>query len=249
MRKGDLLPMKPQVYTDPRPAEYFDRFHARARTREPDRVYPLIKAVSSPYCRLLYRLRVQDIGRVPARGPVILAPNHFSTMDHWFVRVLLPRPVRFMAKSQLFSNPLFEFVLSHVAAFPVRRGQHDEESMITATTILERGGVLVVYIEGGRSRSGQIGAKARPGIGRLALRTGAPVVPVAIYGSERARNWKRLEFPAVTVRYGEPLRFGVEPGPSRERQQQVADETLARVRALHADLSASLAGRATCSTS
>jgi 1-acyl-sn-glycerol-3-phosphate acyltransferase len=241
MRKGDLVPMKPQVYIDPRPAEYFDRFHARARTQEPDWVYPLIKAVSSPYCRLLYRLRVQEIGRVPGQGPVILAPNHFSTMDHWFVGVLLPRPVRFMAKSQLFRNPFFEFVLSHAGAFPVRRGRHDEESMITATTILERAGVLVVYIEGGRSRSGQIGAKAKPGIGRLALQTGAPIVPVAIHGSERARNWKRLEFPAVTVRYGEPIQFGSDPEPSRERQQHVADETLARVRALHAELSASLA--------
>jgi 1-acyl-sn-glycerol-3-phosphate acyltransferase len=101
--------------------------------------------------------------------------------------------------------------------------------------------VLVVYIEGGRSRSGQIGAKAKPGIGRLALQTGAPVVPIAIHGSERARNWKRLEFPAVTVRYGDPLPFGSEPEPSRERQQQVADETLVRVRELHAELSASLA--------
>ena len=74
--------------------------------------------------------------------------------------------------------------------------------MITATTILERDGVLVMYIEGGRSRTGQIGTKAKPGIGRLALQTGAPVVPVVIYGSERVRNWKRLEFPNVTVRYG-----------------------------------------------
>jgi 1-acyl-sn-glycerol-3-phosphate acyltransferase len=241
MDRSDLAPMKPQVYVDPRPAEYFDRFHARARTRDPDWIYPLLRFVSFPSCRLLYSLRTQAIERVPAAGPVILAPNHFSVMDHWFVGVLLPRQVRFMAKSQLFKGPLFEFVLSHAGAFPVRRGQHDEESMITATTILERGGVLVMYIQGGRSRSGEIGTNARPGIGRLALQTGAPVVPVAIYGSERVRNWKRLEFPDVTVRYGEPIRFGLEPDPSRVRQQQVADETLERVRELHAKLSASLA--------
>ena len=95
-----------------------------------------------------------------------------------------------------------------------------------------------MYVEGGRSRSGRIGTSARPGIGRLALETGAPVVPVAIRGSERARNWRRLEFPAVTVRYGEPLRFEVELEPSRERQQAVADEVLAAVRTMHGELRA-----------
>jgi 1-acyl-sn-glycerol-3-phosphate acyltransferase len=141
-----------------------------------------------------------------------------------------------MAKSQLFRGPLLEFALSHLGAFPVRRGHHDEEAVLTARAILAQGGLLVMYVEGGRSRSGEIGARARPGVGRLALETGFPVIPVAICGSERARNWKRLEFPAVTVRYGEPLRFGVESGPSRERQRQVADEVLARVRAMHAEL-------------
>ncbi len=243
MGKRELAPMKPQVYGDPRPAEYFDRFHARARTREPDWIYPLVRVVSRPYCRLLYRLRAEGTERVPAQGPVILAPNHFSAMDHWFVGLLLRRQVRFMAKSQLFKGPFFEFVLSHAGAFPVRRGQHDEESMITATTILERGGVLVLYIEGGRSRSGQIGTSAKPGIGRLALQTGAPVVPAAIHGSERARNWKRLEFPSVTVRYGEPLWFGTEPDPPRERQQRIADEVLATVRRLHAEVAASSAAQ------
>jgi 1-acyl-sn-glycerol-3-phosphate acyltransferase len=241
MRERELAPMKPQVYADPRPAEYFDRFHTRARTRDPDWIYPLLRVVSRPYCRLLYRLRAQQVERVPRQGPVILAPNHFSAMDHWFVGLLLPRQVRFMAKSQLFKGPLFEFVLSHAGAFPVRRGHHDEQSMITATTILERDGVLVLYIEGGRSRSGEIGTTAKPGVGRLALQTGAPVVPVAIHGSERARNWKRLEFPAVTVRYGDPMRFGFEADPSHERRQQIADAVLARVRDLHRELSASLA--------
>ncbi len=240
MGKRELAPMQPQVYIDPRPAEYFDRFHARARARDPDWIYPLLRVVSYPYCRLLYRLRAQEVERVPAQGSVILAPNHFSALDHWFVGLPLPREVRFMAKSQLFRGPLFEFVLSHAGAFPVRRGQHDEESMITATTILERGGVLVLYIEGGRSRSGQISTTARPGIGRLALQTGAPIVPVALFGSERVRNWKWLEFPAVAVRYGEPLRLGTEPSPSRGRQQQVADHVLATVRRLHAELAAAL---------
>jgi len=231
----DLAPMRPQVYVDPRPANYFDRFHERARSRGPDWIYPLLRIVSQPV-RLAYRLRAVDLANVPARGPVILAPNHFSGLDHWFVGLLLRRQVRFMAKSQLFKGPFLEFVLSHAGAFPVRRGQRDEQAIITAQTILGQGGVVVMYVEGGRSRSGRIGTSARPGIGRLALETGAPVVPVAIRGSERARNWRRLEFPAVTVRYGEPIRFDVELEPARERQQAVADEVLAAVRKMHSEL-------------
>lgn len=235
--QSKIAPMRPQVYLDPRPAAYFDRFHARARARGPDWIYPLVRVISYPYVRLLYRLRAQGLSNVPSRGPVILAPNHFSAMDHWFVGLLLHRQVRFMAKSQLFKGPFLEFVLSHAGAFPVRRGQRDSEAITTAQAILGQGGVLVMYVEGGRSRSARIGQTARPGIGRLSLETGAPIVPVAIHGSERARNWRRLEFPSVTVRYGEPMAFGVEHEASRERQQAVADEVLARVRAMHDELS------------
>jgi 1-acyl-sn-glycerol-3-phosphate acyltransferase len=238
----DLAPMKPQVYLDPRPPEYFERFHARARTREPDWFYTFVRVVSYPYCLLVFRLRAQDRERFPAAGPVILAPNHFSAMDHWFIGIRLRRRVRFMAKSQLFRGPVLEFILSHVGAFPVRRGQRDEEAIVTALTILRQGGVLVVYPEGGRSRSGQIGHSARAGIGRLALESGAPVVPVAVYGSERARNWKRLQFPAVTVRYGEPLRFRQEASPPRERQREVADEVFTALRDLYAAVAASHEG-------
>src|SRR5438105_222039 len=122
----ELAPMKAQVYLDPRPAQYFDRFHAHARTREPDWVYTLIRILSRPYCRLIFRLRAHGLEHVPAKGPVILAPNHFSAMDHWFVGLLLPRRVRFMAKSQLFRGRVLEFILAHAGAFPVRRGQRDE---------------------------------------------------------------------------------------------------------------------------
>jgi 1-acyl-sn-glycerol-3-phosphate acyltransferase len=233
MARSDLSPMKAQVYLDPRPASHFERFHRRARTREPDWVYAFIRVVSYPYCRLVFRLRAQQLELVPPDGPVILAPNHFSAMDHWFVGILLSRRVRFMAKSQLFRGRLLEFILAHAGAFPVRRGHQDEEAITTALTILARGGVLVIYPEGGRSRSGQIGHSARHGIGRLALESGAPVVPVAVYGSDRARNWRRLQFPAVRVRYGTPMRFGLEPGAPRERQQQAADEVLAAVRSVY----------------
>lgn len=226
--------MRPQVYLDERRAEYFKRFHRWARTHRADWVQDLIRVIVVPFCMLFYRARSLDAELVPASGPVIIAPNHFSTLDHFFVAMYLRRRVRFMAKSQLFRGPLAP-VLEHAGAFPVRRGHRDEEAMRTALRILARGGVVVIYPEGGRSRTLQIGERARPGVGRLALESGAPVVPVAIHGSQRARNWRRLDFPRVTVCYGRPLRYRLPAFAgegSREQQQAVADEILVAVRRL-----------------
>jgi 1-acyl-sn-glycerol-3-phosphate acyltransferase len=231
----DLSPLKPQVYQDQRPASYFTRFHVWARNHEPDWVYTFVKVVSYPYCRFVFRLRAHGADNVPSSGPAILAPNHFSAMDHWFVGILLSRRVRFMAKSQLFKGPVLQFILAHAGAFPVRRGYRDDEAITTALSLLDGGSLLVMYPEGGRSRAGVIGSSARRGVGRLALETGVPVIPVAIRGSERARNWRRLQFPAVSVRYGSPMQYAPEPGASHERQQQVSDDVLAAVRRLYDD--------------
>ena len=101
-----------------------------------------------------------------------------------------------------------------------------------------------MYCEGGRSRSGRIGDRVRPGIGRLALESGATVVPVAIHGSSRVRNWKRLQFPRVTVQYGEPFAFERDPEPHRDHQQAVADAIFAEIRALYGRLDAATEGGA-----
>jgi 1-acyl-sn-glycerol-3-phosphate acyltransferase len=95
-----------------------------------------------------------------------------------------------------------------------------------------------MYCEGGRSRTGKIAEKAKRGIGRLALETGAPVVPIAIHGSSRVRNWKRLQFPKVTIQYGEALGWERVESPTPAQQQSVADVVLAEIRRLHADLEA-----------
>ena len=89
----------------------------------------------------------------------------------------------------------------------MRRGARDEEAFITAETILAGGGCVAMYCEGGRSRTGQLSDKPKRGIGRLALESGAVIVPVAIHGSSKVRNWKKLQFPKVTVQYGEPFRY------------------------------------------
>jgi 1-acyl-sn-glycerol-3-phosphate acyltransferase len=230
---SDLAPMREQVYADPRPKEHFDRFHERSRTREPDWTYELTRVLTSLYAYTLLRARAISPEKVPGAGAVILAPNHFSFMDHFLMGCYIRRKVRFMAKSQLFKPGPMQFVYTHGGVFPVRRGARDEEVFITAETILAREGAITMYCEGGRSRTGKVATEAKRGIGRLALETGAPVVPIAIHGSSRIRNWKRLQFPKTTVQYGDPVRWERIPNPTREQQQAVADEILVQIRALY----------------
>jgi 1-acyl-sn-glycerol-3-phosphate acyltransferase len=232
---SDLASMREQVYTDPRPKEHFDRFHTRARAREPDWIYEVVRVLTSLYAYTFLRTRAISVEKVPGRGAVILAPNHFSFMDHFLMGCYIRRKVRFMAKSQLFKPPM-EFVYTHGGVFPVRRGARDEEMFITAETILGRGGAITMYCEGGRSRTGKVAEQAKRGIGRLALETGAPVVPIAIHGSSRVRNWKRLQFPKVTVQYGDAMRWEPIAGSTREQQQAVADQVLTEIRRLYAGL-------------
>jgi 1-acyl-sn-glycerol-3-phosphate acyltransferase len=226
--------MKEQVYKDPRPAEHFDRFHARTRSRRPDWVYEAVRVVLTPLLVFFYRARCIDSRHVPPDGPVIIAPNHFSFLDHFFVAVYLRRKVYFMAKSQLFTRPM-QFVFTHGGVFPVRRGHADQEAFKTAHAILARGDVVVMYAEAGRSRTGELG-KARHGLGQLALESGAPVVPCAIAGTEKARNWKRLQFPQVTAQFGAPMRFEQVEHPTREQAQAVSEIVFKEVRGMHGRL-------------
>lgn len=227
--------IKPQVYKDDRPAAYFDQFHAAAR-RGVGWTYPFVRAIVSLPTLLIYRVRAIGVKNVPKSGPLLLAPNHFSQMDHFFIGLYLRRQIRFMAKSQMFGPPVLTYVYKHGGVFPVRRGLHDEESFKTAFTILDQSGMLLVYAEGGRSRSDELG-EPKPGIGRIALESGVPVVPVAIHGSAKVRRWKRFRFPKVTVQFGEPISFPVEPSPSRERQLEAATEVFGRVREMYEGLS------------
>jgi 1-acyl-sn-glycerol-3-phosphate acyltransferase len=226
--------VKAQVYKDPRPAEHFARFHERTRRRRPDWVYEAVRILLTPYLLLFYRARCIDSHNVPAQGPVIIAPNHFSFLDHFFVAVYLRRKVHFMAKSQLFQRPM-QFIYTHGGVFPVRRGHADEEAFKTAHAVLARGDIVVMYAEAGRSRSGELN-KPRHGLGRLALESGAAVVPTAIAGTDRVRNWRRLQFPKVTVQFAEPVRFEQVAEPTREQAQAASEIVFEDVRVIHGRL-------------
>jgi 1-acyl-sn-glycerol-3-phosphate acyltransferase len=227
--------LKPQRYRDPRPAETFTRFHEQARSKRPDWVYGVIRIILTLPTILLYRAWSIGTNNIPASGPVILAPNHFSNMDHFFAAVYLRRRVSFMAKSQLFGNPAGDFIFKHGGVFPVRRGHHDNEAFITAHAILNRGGSVLIYAEGGRSRSRGLG-EPRPGVGRLALESGVPVVPVAIHGSIGVRGWKRLRFPKVTVQFGQPVSFETVDEPTRQQQEEASQRIFDEVRKMYVGL-------------
>jgi 1-acyl-sn-glycerol-3-phosphate acyltransferase len=226
--------VKAQVYKDPRDPSYFTRFHERVRKGRPDWVYTLVRMLLTPYLLIVHRARAYATLNIPEGGQVIITPNHFSFLDHFFVAVYLRRKVNFMAKSQLFKRPM-QFIYTHGGVFPVRRGYADEEAFKTAHAILGRGDIVLMYPEGGRSRSGELG-KPKRGLGRLALESGAPVVPTAIVGTQKARNWKRLNFPKVTVLYGEPVRFDKIEDPTPEQQQAAAELVFERVQALYQGL-------------
>jgi 1-acyl-sn-glycerol-3-phosphate acyltransferase len=231
-----LADIKPQVYKDPRPAEAFTRYHQWTRTHKPGWTYELARMVMTPPAILLYRCLAIGAQNVPASGPFILASNHFSNMDHFFAGVYLRRKIQFLAKSQLFGRSrVLTYIFRVGGVFPVRRGHHDDEAFVTAHSILDRGGCVLIYAEGGRSRSGALG-EPRPGVGRLALESGVPVVPVAIHGSLGVRKWRKLRFPKVTVQYAEPITFDVVERPTREQQLEAATRIFEPVRGMYAAL-------------
>lgn len=230
---AELVAMKAQVYKDDRPSEYFDRFYAYTNNaKHPGWVYTVVRVLTVVYARTFFRIRGIGSEHVPASGPVIIAPNHFSHMDHFFAGAPVRRKLQFMAKSQLFTKPLQE-IYRLGGTFPVRRGQRDPRAMETSRIILDRGGAMVMYCEGGRSRSAELAEHAKRGIGQIALETGAPVVPTAILGSSHVRNWKKGDFPTVTVKYGMPMRFEQVEHPSKEQAQAAADLIFDEIKTLY----------------
>src|SRR5213079_995595 len=164
------------------------------------------------------------IGRehIPRTGPCIIAANHRSFLDPFIIGTLLRRPVYFVAKKELFGNRLQAWFLNALGAFPIDRGNADADAMSTAREILERGDVVVIFPEGTRIRPGALG-KPKRGVGRLALETGVPVVPVAVIGTESIRRGWRIRPHKVRIRVGRPLTFPRVEQPSRHLAAAVTE--------------------------
>jgi 1-acyl-sn-glycerol-3-phosphate acyltransferase len=195
----------------------------RARTRGVNPlVYWPVRAILQPFFRLYFRLTRLGREHLPADGPCIIAANHRSFLDPFVIGTMVRRPVYFVAKRELFEKRWQAWFLNSLGAFPIDRGASDQDAMGLAREILERGDVVVIFPEGTRTRPGALGNPKR-GVGRLALETGAPVVPVAVIGTEAIRRGWRIRPHHVRIRAGRPLTFPRVEKPSPNLAKAVTD--------------------------
>ena len=166
-------------------AEAEHKAHAYARDRGvAPRLYTFVRLLAVVVLRLWFRVRISGRASLPTDGAAIVAPNHKNFLDAFFVGLATRRHVRYMAKVELFKGPL-GWLLVRLGAFPVRRGEADLEAFETARLILAAGGVVVVFPEGTRVEEPDALGSPHHGASRLALETGAPIVPAAITGTSR----------------------------------------------------------------
>src|SRR3954452_16465741 len=197
------------------------RYHEAARRTPPG----LTQRNMRRFMRVLlapFRPQAEGVHRIPP-GAVILAPNHGSYWDHFFIGIFVTRPISYMTAAEYFPNRVLGGFMRRVGSFPVRRGAQDLEALTTADAVLARDGLIVIYPEGGVTKHGEISATARPGVGALALRNGATVVPVALHPATHLHRWGFLRLPKITVQFGTPIEHPREHEPTRERAQEAAD--------------------------
>ncbi len=191
----------------------------------PSRVYSLVAALSWPILHGLYRLQARGLEKLPAEGGYVLAANHVSSFDPWPLALpLWPRRfLRFMAKSELYWWPLGP-ILDGGGAFPVRRGERDEEAIATAVALARDGHVVAMFPHGTRQTKGlrkRFEARPRTGAARIALDAEVPLVPAAIKGTDGLARLGRLK-----VVYGDPL-------PPEGTPQELTERLMAEIDRLY----------------
>ncbi len=206
--------------------ERLARYHEYTRRHGVNWVlYLLARIFMTPFCLVYFRYRREgkEHGK-GMKGGLIVAANHRSFFDPFLIGGILPwrRPMNYVAKVELFRNPLQAWLISRLGAFPIRRGESDEVSVETARRIVERGGTVCIFPEGTRIRSGSL-AQPKRGVGRLALETGAPVLPTAIVGTEHVRRGWRIRPRPVRVRLGRAVRFPRATEPSQALAETVTE--------------------------
>ncbi|MEI2701149.1 MAG: lysophospholipid acyltransferase family protein [Baekduia sp.] len=218
----DLVPA-PESAPATRAPQASTALHAATRSRGVNPLmYWFARGILQPFFHLYFRMLRVGREHIPAEGAVIVAANHRSFLDPFIIGTLARRPMYYVAKKELFKHRLVAWILSSLGAFPVDRGNGDADAMATAREVLDRGDVLLIFPEGTRIRPGGL-ADPKRGVGRLALETGAPVVPVAIIGTENVRRGWRVRPHKVSVRAGAPIRFPQVEQPSAELAGAVTD--------------------------
>ena len=200
--------------------------------------YWIVKAILTPVLRTLFRIRVEGRDRLPKQGPVILASNHLSFLDSLFIPLTIRRRVTFVAKAEYFDSWKTAWFFRAVGQIPIRRegGSASERALESAFEVLQGGGVFAIYPEGTRSRDGDL-HRGHTGIARLALRTGAPIVPIGLVGTREIQPPERKLprfFQPITVNFGTPLDFTRFAGQEHDRMvlRQITDEVMFEIREL-----------------
>jgi 1-acyl-sn-glycerol-3-phosphate acyltransferase len=197
----------------------------------------LLRPMLLPVSRVAFRPDVHGADHVPRTGAVILAANHLSVVDSFLIPLMTPRRVSFLAKQEHFqSGWARRTFLTGVDAIPVPRGGHRaaQDALEVALRVLLEGGAFGIHPEGSRSRDGRL-YRGRTGVGWLAIASGAPVVPVAVLGTERVQPvGARFPRPGrVTVRFGAPMRFAMPAdGRAAPARRRATDEIMAAIAAL-----------------
>jgi 1-acyl-sn-glycerol-3-phosphate acyltransferase len=202
--------------------------------REATVIYRMLRIMMRAAARVWFRPAVEGAGKVPSRGPVILAINHLAVIDSFLVPMMVRRRVAFLAKAEYFDKPLVGALFRALGAVPVRR-EHSRAALASldvAEEILAAGDAFAIHPEGTRSRDGRL-HRGRTGVATLALTAKALVVPVAVIGSDRAQP-KGARFPRphkITIRFGDPLDFsrydGLEGSPPIRRA--ITDEIMSAI--------------------
>jgi 1-acyl-sn-glycerol-3-phosphate acyltransferase len=180
--------------------------HRLAREKGVSRpLYALVRGILNPLFRVWFRMHVSGVDCVPKEGPAIVAPNHKSFWDSFFLGIAIPgRHLRFMGKTELFQGRRAR-LLVRLGAFPVRRGEADADALETAREILRQGGLLALFPEGTRVRDPDELGHPKRGAGRLALESGAPLVPAAISGTDHLFVGPAAKPKRVQVAFAEPI--------------------------------------------
>jgi 1-acyl-sn-glycerol-3-phosphate acyltransferase len=192
------------------------------------------KLLGGPPIRWFLRMHVTGTEQVPTEGPVILAANHRSFWDIPVHVVASPRPIAFMAKQELYKGPVTRWTWRSLGGFPVRRDTADIRAIDTALALLGRGEIVGVYPEGTRSRTGEM-LPFLKGAAWLALRTGAPIVPCGLKGTERRKPGERPRLRRrVHVAFGPPIKVEEEPDARarREKADALTEQLLEAIRTL-----------------
>ena len=200
--------------------------------------YWIVKIILTPILRIVYRVRIEGREHLPRHGAVILASNHRSFLDSIFIPMVVRRRVTFVAKAEYFDDPKTAWFFRAVGQIPIRRegGTASEGALAAATDVLRDGGVFGIYPEGTRTRDGLL-HKGKTGVARLALSTGAPIVPVGLIGTDECQptdaKLPRL-FRKVTIRFGAPLPMEHYVGREQDRLvlRQITDELMFEIREL-----------------